>query len=354
VSGARIALTLLLAGFAVRAGDAAAATFPDLYRVTVKPDPAAADRRRAAIGTAMAQLLVRVTGRRDAAADPALEPLIADADSYRQSYGLDRQGRAQVGFVASRVEQALTSLNMPVWGAERPLTVVWLAVDDGAGNRALLGANDDAESTGATTPEMNEQLAMLRTALTAAAGERGLPIALPLLDLEDLTAVTFADVWGGFDDRIVAASTRYRADAVLIGRLRPGFVGPAVQWLLVAGGERRALAGVELRDGIDAAADKFASELATVGGLRSALLTVRDVATPTDYGRVISYLERQSVLQSVDVDGMENGVLTVRVASRGDEQVLQRILSLGSVLRPAGNGFGGALVFEVARAGVGP
>ncbi len=33
-------------------------------------------------------------------------------------------------------------------------------------------------------------------------------------------------------------------------------------------------------------------------------LTVRDVLTPADYGRVMSYLERQSVLESVDVESL--------------------------------------------------
>ncbi len=349
-----VALGILV--FVTAAPMAVAATFANLYTVTVEPDPAASDSRAAAIEQAMAQLLVRVTGRRDAATDPALADLIGNADRYRNSYGLDRQGRAQVGFIAGRVEQALTSLNMPVWGAERPLTIVWLAVDDGQGGRALLGANSEGDDLGdAADPELGELLDSLREEITQVASERGLPIVLPLLDLEDLGAVEFADVWGGFDDRVVAASARYRADAVLIGRVRPQFGEQEVQWLLVAGGERRALAGVALRDGLDAAADKFAGGLATVGGLSVSTVTVRDVTSSADYGRVMSYLEKQSVLQTVDVDSFENGVLKLRVAARGDGSVLQRTLSLGGVLRPAATGgFGDALVFEIAGSRAGP
>lgn len=333
------------------AAGAPAATLPNLYRVTVTPDPAAADQRAAAIQAAMTRLLVRVTGNRDAALDPELAPLVADADRFLESYGLDRQGRPQVGFLRGQVEQALTSLGKPVWGAERPLTLLWIAVDDGLGGRAMLGANEATdgsfEAGVVPTPAMLELLKTIRTELAAVADERGLPITLPLLDLEDMSAVTFADVWGGFDERIVLASQRYRADAVLVGRVRPGLFGTEVQWLLVRGTDRQALTGVALRDGLDAVGDTYAAELSTVGGATTMLVRVLNVASSADYGRVMSYLERQSALQAVDVDSYENGVLNLRVAARGDARVLERLLALGGVLRPAATLGNGALAFEI-------
>ena len=74
------------------------------------------------------------------------------------SYGDDRQGRALVGFSRGQVERALTELGKPVWGPERPLTLLWVAVDDGAGGRALLGADEAAEFGTPTTPQMTELL----------------------------------------------------------------------------------------------------------------------------------------------------------------------------------------------------
>jgi hypothetical protein len=199
---------------------------------------------------------------------------------------------------------------------------------------------------------MTELLKAVRSEIVAAADERGLPIAWPLLDLEDLNAVTFTDVWGGFEDRVVAGSARYRADAVLIGRVRPGIFGAETEWLFVNGVERRLLPAAAVRDGLDAAADRYAADLATVGGASIAELTVLDVQTAADYGRVMSYLERQSVLESVDVDSYGNGTLRLRVAARGDARVLDRVLALGGVLRPAAaGGPPGSLTFEVVGAG---
>ena len=196
---------------------------------------------------------------------------------------------------------------MPVWGPERPLTLLWIAVDDGVGGRALLGANEIGRARALPTPaDDGAAHDGPRREIAAAADERGLPIAWPLLDLEDLNAVSFIDVWGRFEDRILAASVRYRADAVLIGRVRPGCFGNEVEWLFVNGVERQALAGVgrarRARRGRRSSTRRSSARSAA---RTSTLLTVRDVATSADYGRVMSYLERQSVLESVDVESFE-------------------------------------------------
>ncbi len=334
---------------AMWASSSGAVTLPDLYRVTVAPDPAAADPREAALQAAMARLLIRVTGSRNSPLDPAVRPLIAEPDRFLASYGNDRQGRALVGFSRGEVERALTELGLPVWGPERPLTLLWIAVDDGVGGRALLGAGEAAELGDApATPAMTQLLEAVRAEIVAAADERGLPIAWPLLDLQDLGAVTFTDVWGGFEDEIVAASARYRADAVLIGKVRPGTFGNEVDWLFVHGVERQALPVAQLRDGIDVAADRYAADLSTIGGASMAVLRVHNVLTPADYGRVVSYLERQSILERVDVESFDSGTLQLRVAARGDARVLERVLALGGVLRPASQSSSfGTLAFEV-------
>jgi hypothetical protein len=339
---------LLLASLSL--GSAAqAATFPNLYSIAVKQDPAAADQRAAASEAAFAGVLVRVTGNRYAGLDPQLQPLIHDASRYTTQYGTDRQGRSLVGFNATRVDQVLTGLNVPVWGSERPLTLLWIAVDDGAGGRALLGSGDAPADAAPATVDL---LMALRTELAAVADERGLPIVLPLPDAEDLTAVTFTDVWGGSGDRVLAGSVRYHADAVLIGRAHPGLLGNEVEWLLLKDGARRMLEGTAVRDGLDAFADQYASELGVVGGATTSRLRVLDIATPADYGRVMSYLEKVSALQSVDVESLDRGTLTVRVAARGDARVLERVLALGGVLRPATAApGGGGLVFRLASTG---
>jgi hypothetical protein len=350
----RAATTVLLAAAAAVAPIASAATVQGLYSVTVPRDPAATDRRTAAEQAAMAALLIRVTGSRTAAFDPAAQPLLAAPREYVLSYGELQGGAHRVEFRRAPVESALMALGMPVWGPERPLTLIWAAVDDGVGGRQMLGGNATTELGGEVTPAVAAMLDSARAEIALAAEERGLPIALPLLDLEDLGAVTIADIAGGFEDRILAASARYRADAVLIGVVRPGLFGNEVEWLFVNGAERSRLPPGAVRVGLDAAADRYAADLATVGGASLTSLTVYSVRSPADYGRVMSYLEKQSVLERIDVEAFGGGILTLRVAARGDAAVLGRVLALGGVLRPASFGVSGPLAFEVVGNGSAP
>jgi len=350
----RAATALLLAAQVAVSPVASAATVQGLYSVTVPRDPAATDRRAAAEQAAMASLLIRVTGSRTAALDPAVQPLLAAPREYVMSSGELQGGSYRVEFRRAPLESALTALGQRVWGPERPLTLLWVAVDDGAGGRALLGADESTEPGVGAMPTVTAMLDAVREDLVAAAEERGLPIALPLLDLEDRNAVEFLDVWGGFEDRILAASARYRADAVLIGSVRPGLFGNEVEWLFVNGIERSRLQPGAVRDGLDAAADRYAADLGTIGGASLTSLTVHNVWSSADYSRVMSYLERQSVLERVDVESLGNGTLTLRVAARGDALVLGRVLALGGVLRPAAFGVPGGLAFEVVGNGSAP
>lgn len=355
----RLAVVATAALAALAGRELSAVTFPNLYTVAVMRDPAVIDpaaARAAATRLGMAQLLERVTGRTNAGEDPELMHIVQGAERYVNSYGtLDRE-RAQVGFIASDVERALTAAGWPVWGAERPLTLLWVAVDGGNGERGILSASFNATEW---SPEMATLMQSLEQEFRRAANERGLPITLPLLDLEDLQQIGFADVWGGFDERVQAASARYGTDAYLIAQVRSSAFGLDIRWTLVQGGRRRVVLSTNIEDGIDWVAEEYASDYSVLGSNRTLRLTVHNVRSLGDYGRVMSYLESVSLLTSVDVDGFDGAELNLRLAARGDEAVLERVLALGGVLArapgavPRAGGLGGdGMHFEVVRAGI--
>jgi hypothetical protein len=279
----------------------------------------------------MGQLLTRVTGRRDAAFEPALGGMLQNARTFVEQIGsLDRDNQI-VRFNAGVVESALIRLEQPVWGPERPVTLVWLAVDAGLGRRELLSA--DASQI-AVDDELAPILDSMRTDIATAATERGLLLALPLLDIEDMTALGFVDVWGGFQDRIERASARYGADDILVGQVRLTDFGPSARWTLIRGGREIGLPGQTVREGLDALADTYAAEFSTLGRASATSISVIDVRTLDDYGRVMRYMESLSTLESVMPEEFADGVLRLRVAARGGEPALRRVLALGESLVP--------------------
>lgn len=88
-------------------------------------------------------------------------------------------------------------------------------------------------------------------------------------------------------------------------------------------------------DGLHWVADRFVQAYGFVGGARTVRLVVRDVSTLDDYGRVLSYLEGLSALQTIDVEAYEDdgGLLVLRASARGDLSVIEQMVSLGRVLR---------------------
>ena len=118
----------------------------------------------AALQEAMRQALVRATGRRESADDPALAGLVSDAPRYVKSYATGPRGEPQVVFDGAAMEHAINAAGRSVWERERPFTLVVLDPP-----RARVG--EDAA----------------RAELERVAGVRGLPISLIPLPLTDGT-----------------------------------------------------------------------------------------------------------------------------------------------------------------------
>ena len=320
------------------------ATFPELYTVSVAPDPAAANLRADAERRAMAVLLTRITGRRETASQEEMSALVRNAGDYVTSYqsAIDE---IRVGFSRSAVNEVLDGLSLPYWGAERPSTLVWIAAELGGGQRTEIMADTTAaarragEVLGAPAFPLSEDARAtfdtILDELVTTADERGLPIVLPLLDARDRMQVRFADVWGGFDQFVATAAERYAVDAVLIGRVAVTTFGLEVRWTMLRGEQRQARLTTGIREGIDWLADEFAAQFTTVGSARLTWLTVRGIESHADFGRVFEYLQSVSVIDptSVNVESWRAGSLLIRLAARGDDGRLRQYLELDGVLR---------------------
>jgi hypothetical protein len=335
-------------------------TFDELYTVSVTTDSEVRDPRADAIRRGMMLLLTRITGRQQAAAYPELRELIDNAGGrYYAGYDNLSGNEVRVSFNAFEVNQTLTRLNMPIWGDERPATLLWLAADFGDGERAELMADDRAAPlragavAGVPSQPLSEESAALFDEITGeilrAADERGLPIVLPELDAEDRAFVRFADVWGGFDQFVERAAERYDVEAILIARVVRTGLGTEVHWTARRGDLRETLTTPRPRMGIDWLADEFAAQYTTVGGARITFVTIRGIRSWTDW-RVVDALSSLSIVESAVPDSIAGDELVLRVAARGDDEQLARLVTLDGRLRRVEDEPG--LVFAPASTGV--
>jgi hypothetical protein len=282
-------------------GSAQAVTVPDLYE-TSQP---VGDSRDAAFVEALKTVLVRVSGQRDAAARVGD---LNDPRKYVQRFGFTADNMLQVGFDSASIDHLLSTAGLPIWGRERPATVVMFGAEDGGGWRWL--ASD--------TP------AQERDAIERAARQRGLPLKWPVMDAQERAAAS-SDAPG-----LLQAAERYGADAVLLGRSRGG----VVQWTLLSkDGAAQATGGIE--DGVHLTADTFAKVFAaSATSLGSVVVEVGGISNLDAYAATLNYLEGMTLVRSVALEQVSGEKMRFRLAVRGDAATLRRAIALDHRLVP--------------------
>ena len=271
-----------------------------------------------AFADAMRTTLVRLTGRRSAATDPALSTIVGNARRYVQVFRPASGGEpARVTFDAGAIERAVTALGQPVWSRTRPV---------------VLGV--------ITRPPADADPVAVRRSLETAASERGLPLKLASAASAGLAGkdpVPAADA--------LAAARAQGADAVLIGTAD----GAEWQWTLFEGGSATVLAG-GVTAGIEGAADLFAlgTPAANTGPVGTATLDVQGVNSLADAVRIQRLIEGLPGARRVILVASDAGVVRYRLdIPRGTEGLAEVLSSRGEVAR-VGDGTS-PLTYRIAR-----
>lgn len=154
---------------------------------------------------ALAQVLVRVSGKAEVTELPQVKAELAKAAGYVKQFENVRQAggnRMRVLLDADKVNQLLQQQGVAVWGALRPDTLVWLVEQKGSERQFVRQSSHN-----------------LNSAMQQAFRQAALPLTLPLYDMDDLLSLSETDVWAGFWQPVEQASSRYSADVVIIASI---------------------------------------------------------------------------------------------------------------------------------------
>jgi hypothetical protein len=304
----------------------------ELYTVQVLLDPENPDAPVDPYRTALNVVLVRITGEQDVAESALLAELFPDASRYVLQYRPGQDNSLWVSLDGAAIENVLRRAGQTVWSNDRPLTLVWLAVDWGQGKREIVSADDsDRSPAEQRSLDRNRQL---RDWLQDAALRRGLPVAFPLMDTEDLGSISFSDIWGGFDERVMQASERYAAEGVLIGRVRPTAAQP-YRWTYILGNEVLEYSGEPVQV-IDQLANSLVAQFAVAGDvpLETVSLTISGVNSLVAYGAVQNIMADLRPVESFSVETVAGDRIRYIVQVYGGAERLGQALQSTRGLEP--------------------
>ena len=344
-SGGRSLVFVLAVLVLLPVGDIGAVEVSGLFTAEVALDGDARNPRRAAYQRALREVIGRVTaaGR----ADPlAVDAVIEGAEQLVIGYRDSGNERLWVSFDGPTLIALLRQRGVAVWGSDRPLTVVWLAVDRGDGRREILSASSDLAR--GDRARLAEPADFLRQRLEREATQRGLPLALPLMDAEDRAVIEFADVWGDFDEVLRDASDRYAAVSILSGRAAPGR-SDAIRWNWRFAGAQTSFTG-SVENAVRRVAGDMGSALALAGNddVRRVTVAVDAVNDAAAFGRLLKFLQRQPQLKRVDVTGMDGALLELELHYVGPMERIERLLAGAPGLVAATPPFGAPVGLDAA------
>jgi hypothetical protein len=312
----------------------------NLFEADVPVDSQQPDLRTAYMKTALQEVLVRVTGQPEVLNRDSVRSMLVTPERFVQQYryftlpeSTPPRLMLRVVFDGGAIQQELRQQGVAYWSkTERPEILLWLAVED-RGTRYIVSAQDGSDAS---------------RELQQAARQRGIPLLLPLMDLEDQNQVRFTDVWGGFFDGVQSASARYKPGDVLVGRInRSPSGGWVARWDMRDGrdsgswsGTGEELGGV-LQAGIDTlserlAADVAATETGAVAGMTR--ITVEGVNTLMAFARADDYLSSLTAVRRLELVRVDGSTLQYALQLAGSLDGLTQTLAIGTVLEPSPGG----------------
>ena len=196
-----------------------AATVSDLYQVREPVASQQPEERDAALGRALQTLVLRLTGDREAVNNPALAELRKDPQQIISQYGYEEDSLL-VDFDPVSTDRSLRQAGLSLWGANRPAILAWWL------NDASDGSNLVGDGQSSAVP------------LHQAAQHRGLPLRLPIADLNEQLLATPENLGAVEPEALRTASERYAADALLAVQAREDNGEWQAQWRLWLGDAR--------------------------------------------------------------------------------------------------------------------
>ena len=323
--------------FVFAASIVSAAEVTDLYQAQSAVASQSEEDRQRLAPELLKQVVVKVVGDRRAVEHADISALVTDADRYVDQYYYqqipnsdsdvaEQQLALMLEFNAEGINNALQRIGLPVWDKIRPETLFWVAIEY-AGKQQLIGEGDEDS---------------LLFHIEQAAKKRGIPLLLPLMDLEDQTQLTFNDVATGNNTAVKQASERYGSSVIVSARLRGNEESVEISWQALLGEEveRWSSQGdvkTAIQNGVDEFADRLGRRLNisfSESDNTEMEIHVSGIEDYDGYSRLMDYLGSLQVVSDIKVGSLGSEKLDLVLLIQAEPEKFRQLLAMGRVIEP--------------------
>ena len=281
---------------------------------------------------AQAQNYVEATSYISESIQLPLEDNTASADTDEEQFYTAEQRIISINFAAALIDELLADAGIPVWDGNRPSVLVWMVLQNSAGDREFL------------TADSNPEIVQVMQDFAAA---RGLPIIFPVLDFEDRKTLSENVAWNLDEAVISSASERYGADSILAGRLHFTASSELVGlWQFQFQDQADVFDGFDselqsyLYDPLNRITTQLASYFAilpeSIDG-ETIRLRIDGIKTLSAYSSLLNYVENLGLVAIVTTAAVDGERIELQLSLVGDARQLYEQIALDRDLLPINN-----------------
>jgi len=309
--------------------------------------------RDKAVSKILEQVLIKVSGQSKIALHPQIKRSLKAALSFATEFSVDIISgnlTLTVEFNESLIDELLKSNKITIWDVRRPSVMLWMVYEDSNGRQLLSTQSTDE---------------LVRTVKNAAA-KRGMPLLLPIWDLDDQLTVSTTDIWGQFEDKVSNANARYQSDYMILAKVMSHGISQQVSWsvfktttdldifgqapsvLAMTGNDETPNINEAIEQIIDQSTDYFASQYSvdTSEDDGDLFLSVNNVNSLSQYVKITDYLSSIKAVNEVVLVNSKSNDYRFKINLLGNRKSFLDIISLDKRLARIVNYDASLVIFQ--------